>query len=182
MPSLNYSPDFVKLRLSKDVTKQLLSGLPEGIRSRKIVKKKRRPEIPAAVANLKRCNTKKLFMAELVEMSPQWKDALKFYISNCFVFDIYNRKIECKLQLLAKSRTFFAVIDQPDKLQLGCHFDNNLIKNFCTGFANFATRNHELLLRSVDCKSQTELVETSSPNTVCVSSEHNPQADVPRDI
>lgn len=93
--------------------------------------------IPGEVSQIKKCNTKKLFKNLLTSLSDYWKDIIRYYLIHCMIYDIYTRKVEDKIQLLSKREIFYAVVDDPELLDLDCHFDNNLVKNFCNGLANF---------------------------------------------
>ena len=98
---------------------------------------------PAEIDKLKKCNTKNSFKTVLSSLSPEWKQLIKFYLTDCFIFDLYTRKLEDKKHLLSKREVFYTVIENPGFLDLDCHFDNNLVKNFCTGLSNFLRKNYK---------------------------------------
>ena len=115
-----------------------------GLRAKKITKKVARgkPHFACSeIDRLKACTTKNMFKAVLLELSSEWREIIGFYLTDCFVFDLYTRKIENKKHLLSKREILYSVVENPSFLELDCHFDNNLIKNFCTGLANFLKRN-----------------------------------------
>lgn len=85
----------------------------------------------------KSCTSKKNLQKILFNFTNKAKLILKFYISECFIIDIFNRKIENKRLLMAKRQLFYNIVNNPNILSKDCHFDNNLLKNFCTGASNF---------------------------------------------
>lgn len=99
--------------------------------------------LPNEIDKIKKCNTKNSFKQILTGLTPEWKDLIKFYLTDCFIFDLYTRKLEDKKHLLSKREIFYSVIENPDVLDLDCHFDNNLVKNFCTGLSNFLKKNYQ---------------------------------------
>ena len=109
------------------------------------------PLIPVEIDQIKKCTTKNMFKAVLVELSEEWKDIIRFYLTECYIFDLYTRKIEDKKHLLSKREILYNVIDNPTLLDLDCHFDNNLMKNFCTGLSNFLKTS---LTKMKDCMKQ----------------------------
>ena len=98
---------------------------------------------PPEIDKLKKCNTKNSFKKVLGSLSAEWKQLIKFYLTDCFIFDLYTRKLEDKKHLLSKREVFYTVIENPGFLDLDCHFDNNLVKNFCTGLSNFLRKNYQ---------------------------------------
>lgn len=85
----------------------------------------------------KSCTSKKNLQSILFNFTKKAKQILKFYLTHCFIIDIFKRKIENKRMLMAKRDIFYAIINNPEILSNDCHFDNNLLKNFCTGAGNF---------------------------------------------
>ena len=100
-------------------------------------------EADTTISSLKRCSTKASLRAVLVSLSPEWTHMLCYYVSNCFLYDIYSRRLETRSLLLSKQRILYKLICNPDLLNLDCHFDNNVVKNFCCGAANFILKNYE---------------------------------------
>ena len=85
----------------------------------------------------KNCTSKKNLQKILFGLSAKAKSFLRFYITECFIIDIFTRKIENKKMLMSKREFFFRIVKHPELLSNDCHFDNNLLKNFCTGAGNF---------------------------------------------
>ena len=71
-------------------------------------------------------------------------------MSECFLLDIFARKLENKMVLMNKRQFFYNVIDKPDLLSIDCHFDNNILKNFCTGIFNFLTKHTNDILKELN--------------------------------
>ncbi len=112
--------------------------------SKRIVKKTQKTKIHVTspeIDKIKSCTTKNMFKNVLMELNAEWRDIVKFYLTDCYIFDLYTRKIEDKKHLLSKREILYSVVDTPSFLDLDCHFDNNLIKNFCTGLSNFLRLN-----------------------------------------
>ena len=93
--------------------------------------------IPSEIDQLKHCNTKTSFKTYLLSLTDEWKEIFKFYLTDCFIYDLYSRKIDNKRHILSKREIIYSFIDNPKLLELDCNFDNNFVKNFCTGLANF---------------------------------------------
>ena len=98
----------------------------------------------------------------LLNLSPHWKEIIKFYLTDCFLFDIYSRKMDNKLKLLSKREVLYEVVDDPLLLNFGCHFDNNLVKNFCSGLANFIKLNYTKIVAAMERDSSSESADTVS--------------------
>ena len=92
------------------------------------------------IEKLKKCNSKSVLQKILSNFPEKWKLIIKFYMTDCFVHDLYTRRLENKMYLLSKRELLYRLIDKPELLAMDCHFDNNLLKNFCTGIANFVTK------------------------------------------
>jgi hypothetical protein len=86
---------------------------------------------------LKKCNSKKGLRKIIFGMSEICARMVHFYMTECFIWDIFTRKLKSKSFLLSKRALLFEMFKNPDLLELDCHFDNNLLKNYCTGMANF---------------------------------------------
>ena len=81
---------------------------------------------------------------------------MKYYLTDCFIFDLYTRKLENKAHILSKREIFYSVIDDPTFLSLDCHFDNNLVKNFCTGLANYLKKNYNQMKEVLETSNRFE--------------------------
>lgn len=99
--------------------------------------------MPIEIKMIKKCTTKKQFIETLKTLNNQWKKLIKFYLTDCFIFDLYTRKIENKLKLLENREIFYAIIENPDMLNIDCHFDNNMVKNYCSGLGNYLKKYHK---------------------------------------
>ena len=106
-------------------------------------KKKAKTNSPAAIKDLRNCLSKSKFKEILETKESRWRLLLKMYLKDYFVSDIYNRRVENKKILLNRKSKLLRVIENPKELDYDCQFDNNMMKNFCTGFANFYERNKE---------------------------------------
>ena len=109
----------------------------ENLKQKKILKKKNKKIIPHQILLLKKCTTKNKLIKTLLNLPPNWKNLIKLYITDCFIFDLYTRKLQNKFKLLENREIFYEIIDNPELLNISCHFDNNMIKNFCTGVSNY---------------------------------------------
>ena len=122
-------------RLKKQQCKQHVSDC----KSTKIRNLLQAPEI----LTLKRCNSKTQFRRILLKLNPEWKKVIKFYMTECFIHDLYTRRLENKMFLMSKRDLLYRLVDNPELLTKDCHFDNNLLKNYCTGIANFVARHYK---------------------------------------
>ena len=111
----------------------------------KKIKKKRSLDSTKSyqIRKLKKCNSKIALRRILLKLSPEWKKIIKFYMTDCFINDLYTRRLANKKFLLSKRELLFKVIDSPELLTMDCHFDNNLLKNYCTGIANFVNKHYQ---------------------------------------
>ena len=109
---------------------------------KKISKKKNKQFSHHEIKLIKKCSTKNKLEKILKKLSQNWKKLIKFYITDCFIFDLYTRKLENRKRLLENREIFYNIIDNSDILLIDCHFDNNMIKNFCTGLANYLKINY----------------------------------------
>ena len=98
------------------------------------------------IEKLKKCNSKAALYGILMDLSDEWRDILRFYMNKCFIHDLYTRRLANKMFLLSKRNLLYRLIDTPELLNRDCHFDNNLLKNFCTGVANFVYKHKENIL------------------------------------
>ena len=69
--------------------------------------------------------------------------------------------MENKKILLNRKSKLFKVIENPKELDYDCQFDNNMMKNFCTGFANFYERNHQEMERRLKMEFFQEMIISS---------------------
>lgn len=90
---------------------------------------------------ISKCLAKSHFKEALDSLSNRWKALLKVYLRECFISDIFNRKLEKKGILLQRKNKLIHIIDHPSDLNYDCQFDNNMMKNFCTGFINYYKKN-----------------------------------------
>ena len=97
-------------------------------------------KIKYELRKLKKCSTKYALKKFLTRCSGYARGLLLFYMRECFVFDIFTRRLECKKYLMSKRQFLFRIIEDPRVLDSDCHFNNNILKNFCTGIANFLIR------------------------------------------
>ena len=70
-------------------------------------------------------------------------------MTECFIYDLYIRRLENKMFLLSKREFLFSLIEKPDLLNTDCHFDNNLLKNYCTGIANFIYQHYDDIKKQI---------------------------------
>lgn len=95
------------------------------------------------IERLRRCTSKANLRRILLSLDAEWKKIIKFYMTECFIYDLYVRRLENKMFLLSKRQLLYTLIDNPELLTTDCHFDNNLLKNYCTGIANFILNHYE---------------------------------------
>lgn len=100
-------------------------------------KKRRKRWLIAEIRRLKKCQSKYSLRKFLRGMSSITRRLLSHYVSQCFVIDVCSRRLENKTFLISKRRLFFRIVQEPELLSKDCHFDNNILKNFCTGASNF---------------------------------------------
>ena len=96
---------------------------------------------------LKKCSSKISLRKFLTKADSVLKSTMKFYLRNCFLKDLYTRKLENKFTLLSRRSLLFRIIEEPSILNSDCQFENNLLKNFCTGMSNFISANFERIKR-----------------------------------
>ena len=120
-------------------------------RTKRISKKKEKFSLSCVeIEKLKKCNSKAALRKILIQLTPEWKRIIKFYMTECFIHDLYTRRLENKMFLLSKRELLYRLIDNPELLTMDCHFDNNLLKNFCTGIANFVTKHYSEISKILD--------------------------------
>lgn len=119
-------------------------------KSTKKIRKKKILKMNPKMEKLRTCTSKSGLRDFLHYLTPKWKNIIKFYMTECFIFDLYIRRLENKMFLLSKRHFLFSIIEQPDLLTNDCHFDNNLLKNFCTGLANFIYVHYDDILRELN--------------------------------
>jgi hypothetical protein len=112
------------------------------VKTKKISKKKVLKHFPQ-MENLRKCTSKTGLKKFLRLLTPKWKKIFQFYMTDCFIFDLYIRRLKSKMFLLSKRQFLFSLIENPDLLTADCHFDNNLLKNYCTGLANFIYQHYD---------------------------------------
>ena len=95
------------------------------------------------IERLRRCTSKANLRRILLSLDAEWKRIIKFYMTECFIYDLYIRRLENKMFLLSKRQLLYTLIDNPELLTTDCHFDNNLLKNYCTGIANFILNHYD---------------------------------------
>lgn len=91
----------------------------------------------AEIRRLKKCQSKYSLMKFLIKMSGISRKLLRYYLTDCFIIDVCSRRLENKKFLISKRNLFLRILSQPEMLRDDCHFDNNILKNFCTGASNF---------------------------------------------
>ena len=116
------------------------------------VKKKDIKYTPQYIIDLKKCLSKSRFKEILSKGGNKLKDLLKVYQMEYFVCDIYNRKVENKQILLNRKSKLLNVIENPTLLDYDCQFDNNMMKNFCSGFASFYCKNESEIYQIAEKK------------------------------
>ena len=126
---------------------------PKKLKTKKIGKKKVLKQFPQ-MENLRKCTSKSGLKKFLKILSPKWKRIFQFYMTDCFIFDLFIRRLENKMFLLSKRQFLFSLIENPDLLTSDCHFDNNLLKNYCTGIANFIYQHYDEMNRQIFCKNK----------------------------
>jgi hypothetical protein len=102
--------------------------------------KKKKKNINSYFKKLRSCSTKSMLHDCLLKMSIFSKKVLEFYLTECFILDVFSRKVSNKIELFRKREFFLNCIDDPDLLLKRFNFDNNLVKNFCIGAVNFISR------------------------------------------
>ena len=103
-------------------------------------RKKKLGKINEDLQRLRRCSTKKMLRSCLNSMEEENKAVLVAYMRHCFIFDVFTRRVVNRKLLFAKRAFLLECILDPRNLGRECSFDNNLIKNFCTGAVNFISR------------------------------------------
>lgn len=126
--------------------------------------------LPNEIDKIKKCNTKNSFKQVLNSLDADWKELIKFYLTDCFIFDLYTRKLEDKKHLLSKREIFYSVIENPEMLDLDCHFDNNLVKNFCTGLSNFLKKNYQKM-KDIIAQEKTEQLCSKEKSSISSKNE-----------
>lgn len=107
---------------------------------------------PHRLMELKKCNSKDTLRRILLKLSPESKRMVRFYMTDCFIQDLFTRRLKNKGFLLSKRELLFRAIENPDVLAMDCHFDNNLLKNFCTGVANFILKHSPKIHQAIQLR------------------------------
>ena len=103
-------------------------------------RKKKLGKVNEDLQRLRKCSTKKMLHRCLKAMQESNKDILVAYMQSCFIFDVFTRKVVNRKLLFSKRTFLLQCILDPQNLTKECSFDNNLVKNFCTGAVNFISR------------------------------------------
>ena len=99
--------------------------------------KKEKKKLKAEFRKLKKCNTKYALHRILLRSSDTLRKLILFYIEDCFLFHTHWRKIKCKEYLISQRDLFYQLVKNPEVLDDDCHFNKNIIKNFCNGVGSF---------------------------------------------
>ena len=132
-------------KIKKASAKRIPKTLKRSLKKSQIKNNKMTTDL-SEIEKLKKCNSKAALFRILTELSEEWRDILRFYMNKCFIHDLYTRRLANKMFLLSKRNLLYRLIDAPELLNRDCHFDNNLLKNFCTGVANFVNRHKDSIL------------------------------------
>lgn len=108
-------------------------------------RKKKLGKVNDDLQRLRKCSTKKMLQKCLLGMGGHNKDVLIVYMENCFIFDVFTRRVVNRKLLFCKRSFLLNCILDPKNLSQECSFDNNLVKNFCTGAVNFISRHFKEL-------------------------------------
>lgn len=103
-------------------------------------RKKKLGKVNEDLQRLRKCSTKKMLCKCLRAMQRTNKGILVAYMRHCFIFDVFTRRVVNRKLLFSKRTFLLECILDPANLNKECSFDNNLIKNFCTGAVNFISR------------------------------------------
>ena len=103
-------------------------------------RKKKLGKVNEDLQRLRKCSTKKMLSRCLKSMHDSNKGILIAYMRFCFIFDVFTRRVVNRKLLFSKRTFLLECIIEPQNLMKECSFDNNLIKNFCTGAVNFISR------------------------------------------
>ena len=117
---------------------------------RKIINRKKRRQILRkypTLQKLKKCISKTQFKLILLNLSPDWKKFLRFYMKDCFIFHLFVRQIKDNKLLMLYRQVLFDALDHPELITKELPFTSNLIKNFSKGILNFVVMFYEDLLK-----------------------------------
>ena len=103
-------------------------------------RKKKLGKVNEDLQRLRKCSTKKMLKKCLYAMTEKNKGILKAYMQYCFIYDVFTRRVVNRKLLFSKRTFLLECIVEPKNLSKECSFDNNLIKNYCTGAVNFISR------------------------------------------
>lgn len=103
-------------------------------------RKKKLGKVNDDLQRLRKCSTKKMLRQCLRGMHPANKGVLLAYMRHCFIFDVFTRRVVNRKLLFSKRTFLLECVLEPGNLRRECSFDNNLIKNYCTGAVNFISR------------------------------------------
>ena len=90
---------------------------------------------------LQKSNSKYELVKFFERATDKGKKIIKFYLSECFLIDIFSRKLSDKKLMMSKRQLFYDSVDNPKLLLFECKYDNNLLKNFSAGLINFLFKN-----------------------------------------
>ena len=99
--------------------------------------------------SLKKCQSKIDFQYFLENTSRFLKLILQFYLTECFHFHVFSRKLKSPKHLFSKRGLLFKIIDNPEMLKQDCGFNNNSISNFSTGASLFLKKHLKSVIFSV---------------------------------
>lgn len=92
------------------------------------------------LTELRKCCSKSRFRDFLMCVNSKWKLIFKYYVQELFVMDIYTRRMNNRINLLNKQQFFYNCIEDPNHIYQVNFMTHNIIKNFCTGMANFVSK------------------------------------------
>lgn len=104
------------------------------------------------ISQLKYCSTEKAFKQFVAHMSPFWIPLIQFYLTDCFVFDIYNSEVQNKIQIVAARGALYTLVSNSAAQDLKIHLCDDVVKNFCSILADFFERHYDQVFEAVYMK------------------------------
>ena len=94
------------------------------------------------IRKLKLCKSPTQLQQLLVRLTPRWRNILKFYMTECFIFDFHAQSWQKNKLLLSKRDLFYNAIDDPALLLRPAKFGSDFVPLYCTRIADFVTAHH----------------------------------------
>jgi hypothetical protein len=85
-------------------------------------------------------------------------------MERCFLVHLHLRQIKDFYELMQHRQNIYDALEDPESLEQGVNFANNLVKNFCKGLVNFIVMFFEELIECNMLEEKRVFIRTSQGN------------------